>query len=413
MDAARLYLYGDRTTENINQSTFVRGAGSNVYLAGSLDNTGDTLSQVGTIDFLGGAVTGGSSVVDFNATANSAEFADGVTLNADLNLTGAGDNFQIRNGLTLNGTANLSGSSAILDFAGTQTLGASSGQTATVDMTPFNAQLRVLDGGTLTLDSSVVVSGEGYVTGYGAGNAIVNEGLIHANHGSGYIHINAETFTNTGTLRASNDSGLSLSSSSFENHGAIELLDGSRLVTTGLGSAGLEIKSGAELGGMGTVIGNVTNTSGTISPGAASTTLEIQGDFYQESGGAVSIVLGGNTQGTDYGFLDITGSATLAGILSTSFLGSFMPEEGDTFVILEADGGIVGTFDSVFDPGGNGWSLNYQATQVVLQFDQTVVPEPGTHLLVGLGILFLAGRRRITRLVEIRNSTFATNIDPT
>ena len=189
LDAGRLYLYGDRATSNINQSTFVRGAGSNVYLAGSLDNTGDTLSEVGTLDFIGGSVTGGTSVVDFNASSNTTEFADGVILDADLNLTGAGDHFEIRNGLTLNGTANLSGSSATLDFAGTQTLGASSGQTATVDMTPFNAQLRVLDGGTLTLDSSVVVSGEGYVTGYGAGNTVVNEGLIHADHGSGYLRV--------------------------------------------------------------------------------------------------------------------------------------------------------------------------------------------------------------------------------
>ena len=168
------------------------------------------LSQIGAIDFIGGSVTGGSSSVDFNATSDASEFADGVTLNADLNLSGASGHFEIRDHLTLNGTANLAGSGATLDFAGTQTFGASPGQAATVEMAPFNAQLRVIDGGTLTLDDTVTVSGQGYVTGYGAGNAVVNDGLIHANQSNDYLRITSETFTNTGTLRASNGAGLVL-----------------------------------------------------------------------------------------------------------------------------------------------------------------------------------------------------------
>ena len=103
----------------------------------------------------------------------------------------------------------------------------------------------------------------------------------------------------------------------------------------------------------------------------------------------------GGTPGTGYGFLDITGSAVLDGVLSTSFLAGFVPAEADTFVILEADGGVSGVFDSVFDPGGNAWSLSYEATQVILTFDQAaIVPEPNTALLVGFGLAGLAMRRR-------------------
>ena len=172
----------------------------------------------------GGTLKGGTitSVPGIDVSMSGNNGVDGITLFGDLQLTSSGDHLEVRNGLTLNGAANLWGSSATLNFAGTQTLGASAGQSTTVDMVPFNSVLRVLDGGTLTLDETVTVSGEGYIAGFGAGHAVVNEGLIHADHASGYMRITADSFTNTGTLRASSNGSLSLQGASWDNDGVWE-----------------------------------------------------------------------------------------------------------------------------------------------------------------------------------------------
>ena len=90
----------------------------------------------GSFMLSGGTLKGGAvhSISGIDVTSSANNSIDGIALTGDLQLTSSGDYVKVLNGLTLNGTANLSGSSATLDFAGTQTLGASSGQTATVDM---------------------------------------------------------------------------------------------------------------------------------------------------------------------------------------------------------------------------------------------------------------------------------------
>ena len=154
----------------------------------------------------GGVITTGSGV-DFNGSGNNR--LDAVTLHGSLNLVNSFDYTKILNGLTLNGTANLAGNSSTLEFEGTQSLAADVGNTATVNLGYQSSQLRVTNGGTLTLDSTVTVVGKGYVSGMGGGDTIHNHGVIHANVNNGTLYINPSTFTNTGTLKASNNALIS------------------------------------------------------------------------------------------------------------------------------------------------------------------------------------------------------------
>ena len=334
-------------------------------------------------------MTGGTSNVDFNVSSNSSEFADGVTLNANLNLTSSSDYFKVQNGLTLNGTANLAGNSSTLEFEGTQGLSADVGNTATVNMGYQNSQLRVANGGTLTLDSTVTVVGEGYV---GGGGTIHNHGLVHANVNNGTLYINPATFTNDGTLRVTNSGTLRLASGVLENYGIVEMSGGGQLVTTSLGTTGLENSLGGILQGTGTVTGNVTNTAGTVAPGPLPGAITIEGDYVQGSDGELFIELAGFDQGTKFDFLDILGTAAISGSLKISLLDGFLPEVTDTFVFIHADGGLSGTFGNLIDLDGNIWNVTYSPNQVSLSL--LAVPEPGTHLLMALGVLYLGVRRR-------------------
>ena len=193
-----------------------------------------------------------------------------------------------------------------------------------------------------------------------------------------------------GTLQISGGSALSLGASAFENHGAVALTDGGLLYTTALGAAGLELLVGSSLLGEGTVSGNVTNTAGSLLPDA----MTLSGDYVQGAAGDLSIGIGGLVQGSEYDFVDISGAATLAGTLLLQLEDGFLPSVTDTFVILEADGGVSGTFDSVVGLDGSSWSVSYLSTQVAMTFEGISVPEPGSVFLWVIGIFFLLTPRR-------------------
>ncbi len=401
LDGGTLTLGTDFTTDKINQGSFNRASGSTVNLSGNLDNTGAVLDAVGELHLSGGTITGGTSLVDIHATVDAGEFIDNLSLEGDLKLEGNQDRITITGGLALDGSILATGKDAYVYFAGTQSLSVLGGGSATFTMSggayspPDYARVYATGGGVLTIDSGVTVEGKGYLDS-GAGSAIHNEGTIHANT-SGTMYIVPDTFVNEagGILEVSGGSGLSLAATTFENHGSIGLTNGGLLYTSGLGSLGLELLSGSSLLGEGTVSGSVTNTAGTLAPES----LAVTGDYVQSAGGALSIGVGGLVQGSEYDFLDLSGSASLAGSLLLQLEDGFMPAVTDSFVILEADGGVSGTFDSVAGIDGSSWSVSYLATSVVISFDGMSVPEPAAAVLA-LGGLFiwLGSRHRRRRL---------------
>ncbi len=182
----------------------------------------------------------------------------------------------------------------------------------------------------------------------------------------------------------------------FQNYGGVELAAGGLLNATSLGASGLELLSGSSLLGEGTILGNLTNTDGALAPGSSPGTLVLNGDYTQGAAGELFIGIGGLVQGLEYDFVDISGAASLAGSLRLELEDGFLPSVTDSFVILEAAGGLSGTFDSVVSTDGSVWSLDYQPTQVILSFEQLVVPEPATLLTILLGslTLLLVRRRR-------------------
>jgi hypothetical protein len=172
-------------------------------------------------------------------------------------------------------------------------------------------------------------------------------------------------FTNAGTLRKTTATTFTIGGGpgfSFVNSGTIEITEGTLALTSGdatqsagsinlLGGAltvpGALILNGGTLGGTGTITGNVTNTAGTVSPGSAGVhaSLAITGNFTQSAGGVLELNLAGNTPGTQFDQLLVTGAASLGGTLALVQTDSFTPADAATFDVVRF-GSVSGNFTS-------------------------------------------------------------------
>ena len=117
--------------------------------------------------------------------------------------------------------------------------------------------------------------------------------------------------------------------------------------------------------------GSLTNQGGTLAPGTSPGSTMITGDYIQQSGTTLAIEIGGATQGVDFDFVNVGGTATLAGTLDVSLLGGFTPVAGEEITILTA-GTIINNGLVLGGPAGAAFNLLVGPTSVLLQ-----APTPG------------------------------------
>ena len=133
--------------------------------------------------------------------------------------------------------------------------------------------------------------------------------------------------------------------------------------------------------------GGLVSLAGATS-GAAAGQLNVTSSYDQFSQRELDIGIGGPNAGTDYGVLNITGSALLNGTLKVTLTNGFAPTNGEIFNIIDY-GSHTGTFSSVSLPTINGhFNVNYTPTGVTLT--AVVVSEPSTLTLLALGVVGLA-----------------------
>jgi T5SS/PEP-CTERM-associated repeat protein len=105
-----------------------------------------------------------------------------------------------------------------------------------------------------------------------------------------------------------------------------------------------------------TFTGNLTNSGGTLAPGAPTGTTNVTGDYAQNSG-TLAIEL---ASPSSFDKLVVTGTLTAGGTLSVSLLGGYSPAAGATFDILDWTN-LVGTFSTLQLPPLSG-SLTWNTT---------------------------------------------------
>jgi len=299
--------------------------------------------------------------------------------------------------LTVDGVGNTNISGVISGVGGLTKNGAGQttlfGASTYTGTTTINAGTLLLGGGGATGS----ISGSSVITGAAAGTLQINRSddvtisntitgaLGLAKFGAGAATINGTT-TYTGQTRARAGTllinGDISTSATLINQGT---LGGSGTVggVTVDGTNGGGLAPGGSVGATGILTTgnlNLTSTTGTL-------TLTIQ--------------LNGLTVGTGYDQVNTVGTVNLGTNEVLSLTLGFTPTFGNSFTIVNNDGGdaITGSFSglsegTIFNVGGTDFQISYiggTGNDAVLN----VVPEPNTVALLGLvGIAFLTFRRR-------------------
>ena len=90
--------------------------------------------------------------------------------------------------------------------------------------------------------------------------------------------------------------------------------------------------------------------------------LRIDGDYTHPGGATLETVIRGSNPGTDFGQLQVAGTATLGGTLVATNAPGFTPAPGQTFTVLTCGVACTGTFATVV----GGYPVQYNARDVTL-----------------------------------------------
>jgi outer membrane autotransporter protein len=155
----------------------------------------------------------------------------------------------------------------------------------------------------------------------------------------------------TGTLTKQGIGTLTLSGNNTYT-GLTTLTAGGLILNGGIG--GDLTVAGGILSGIGTIGGTLTLAGSTCSPGNSIGTMTILGDYVQNSGSTLDVEVEKTSSGElRSDLLDVSGSATLesGSIISVTDIssGSRLIGTGDTFTIIEADGGVTDNGAAITD----------------------------------------------------------------
>ncbi len=146
-------------------------------------------------------------------------------------------------------------------------------------------------------------------------------------------------------------------------------VDAGTLVLNGAVAGDVMVNAAGMLEGAGMINGNVV-VSGVFNAGNSPGTIVIGGNMTLNASSTTVVEIASVSLAD---FYDVGGIATLDGTLSVIQLPGYTPKDGDTFTIIDADGGVSGTFATLSaSPAALSYSITYNANDVVINV--TAVP---------------------------------------
>ena len=286
----------------------------------SLGNATDLEVQAGGLTLTGGGTVtfAGSSIAGLNSAVTGTRLT-----NVNNIISGQGR-------LGQNVTAFTNGAAGVIKAT-------VSGATLTIDPV---TEANVIDGGSAFLNHGILRAGNGGIlllSGNGGG-AFTSDGTIEAITGgtlqftgavtsSGLVDVGSDTLSITG------------SGSYTQTAGTFRLAGGT--VTS---STALNFVDGL-VDARGTINASLTNIAN-LQPALGGSGLFVTGNVTLLSASRLTFQLGGLTQGSQYGFLNVNGTIALAGQLVVSFVNNFQATNGNNFTILSSTT-LSGTFGNV------------------------------------------------------------------
>jgi fibronectin-binding autotransporter adhesin len=270
--------------------------------------------------------------------------------------------------------------------------------------------LMVNGGGTFRMGDSVDLSGGslGNVTAQvDAGTTLLSDRATSAVWTGG--------LDGAGTLTKANAGMLTLTGNSPGFTGLTQINGGALVVEGSLAGSTVAVNAGGTLQGSGVIGALSLNAGGTLAIGTSPGLLDAGATTF--NGGTFAVELNSTTVETGYDQLRVTGSVSFGANTALNLALGFTPVMGDSFTIVDNDladavnlaGGLFtfsGTpladdaeFGNAFFTGETRFRIDYDGglagggNDIVL----TVIPEPGSAVLILCGINSLMGLRRSRR----------------
>jgi len=304
-----------RNTTSAGSSSIINNNGGRVLLRTDADASGATITNNagGIVDL--SRVTSGIAIGALSGAGNVLMGSKTLTLG------GLGGSERIDGILQDGGVAGGVGASLVKTGGGTLILAGANSYT-----------------GSTTIKGGILQIGNGGTSGSVAGT-IVNNGTLAFNRSDTASFANV--ISGNGNIRQIGSGMLKLSGDSSGFSGSTSVENGILSVDGKLGGA-INVLAGGRLQGSGTI--GVVTIAGTIAPGNSIGTLNIAGDVALAAGSTYEVEIAGN--GTSDRIV-ATGKATLGGgkVAVTALDAKTSYQEGQTYTILTAAGGITGGFD--------------------------------------------------------------------